>query len=226
MKKLYQNYKHIMPLLGFMIIYLSWFSYLERTVTKGYHVIHMAVDNYIPFCEYFIVPYFLWFFYVTAVVLALFLKDKDSYYKACTFLCTGMTVFLVVSTFYPNGHHLRPLVMPNDNIFSQMVSALYRVDTATNLFPSIHVYNSLGALFAVMNSPLFAKKKTVKAFSFLLSSSIILSTVFLKQHSMFDVLTAFGLAAAMYGVVYIHDVLPFFRRVFSPAKQADSETGI
>ena len=40
----------------------------------------MAVDNYIPFNEVFIIPYFLWFFYVPAVVLYLALHNKDDYY--------------------------------------------------------------------------------------------------------------------------------------------------
>jgi hypothetical protein len=35
--------------------------------------------------------------------------------------------------------------------------------------------------------------------------SIILSTMFIKQHSTFDVLTALLLCAVMYRVVYVHD---------------------
>ena len=45
-------------------IYLPWFGHLEKTVTTHFHVIHTALDDYIPFCEYFIIPYLLWFGYV------------------------------------------------------------------------------------------------------------------------------------------------------------------
>jgi len=45
--------KHALLLLYFMI-YLPWFGHLERTVTTHFHVIHVALDDYIPFCEYFI----------------------------------------------------------------------------------------------------------------------------------------------------------------------------
>ncbi len=41
----------------------------------------------------------------------------------------------------------------------------------------------------------------------ILCASIILSTTFLKQHSMFDVLTAFGMAAVMYVLVYRRDLI-------------------
>lgn len=210
MKNFYNNYKHAIPLLLFGILYLSWFSHLEKTVVRGYHVIHMTIDNYIPFIEVFVIPYFLWFLYVSAVVLILFFKGKDDYYKTCVFLFTGMTIFLIVSTIYPNGHHLRPAVMPRDNIFTQMIAGLYKTDTSTNLFPSIHVYNSIGAHLAIMHSEYFAKKRTVKIGSFLLCISIILSTVLIKQHSVFDMLTAFGLSAVMYVLVYRRDMIPLF----------------
>ena len=149
----------------------------------------------------------LWFLYVSAVVIFFFFKNKTDYYKTCTFLFTGMTIFLIVSTLWPNGHHLRPLVMARDNIFTHMVSALWKTDTPTNLWPSIHVYNSLGAHFAIIKSKEFADKKGIRIASFILASSIILSTMFIKQHSVFDVLTAFLMAAIMYSLVYRYDLV-------------------
>ena len=202
MKKFYERYKHAIPLFIYAIIYLSWFGYLEKTVKRPANLIHMNLDDKIPFCEVFIVPYLLWFVYISAVVLYFFFKDKQDYYRACTFLFTGMTVFLVVSTLWPNGHHLRPAVMPRDNIFSTMVAMLYKTDTPTNLWPSIHVYNSLGAHFAVFRNEKLHRKPVVHIGSLVLCVSIILSTMFLKQHSVFDVLTAFIMAAVMYIVVY------------------------
>ena len=110
MKCFYEKYRHGIPLIIYMIIYLTWFAWLEKTNVKNYQVIHVALDDYIPFCELFVVPYLLWFLYVAAVVVYLFFKNKQDYYKLCVFLFTGMTVFLIVSTLWPNGHHLRPAV--------------------------------------------------------------------------------------------------------------------
>lgn len=211
MKKFYERYKHAIPLFIYAIIYLSWFGYLEKTVKRPANLIHMSLDDKIPFCEVFIVPYLLWFVYISAVVLYFFFKDKQDYYRACTFLFTGMTVFLVVSTLWPNGHHLRPAVMPRDNIFSTMVAMLYKTDTPTNLWPSIHVYNSLGAHFAVFRNEKLHRKPVVHIGSLVLCVSIILSTMFLKQHSVFDVLTAFIMAAVMYIVVYGFDIVTIWQ---------------
>lgn len=211
MKKYYEKYKHAIPLIIYAIIYLSWFSYLEKTVKRPENLIHVSLDDMIPFCEVFVIPYFLWFAYVSITVVYFFFKDKQDYYRICTFLFTGMTVFLLVSTLWPNGHHLRPHVMPRNNVFTALVTRLYSVDTPTNLWPSIHVYNSLGAHFAVIKNPKLCRNKGVHIGSFILCVSIILSTVFIKQHSVFDVLTAFIMAAVMYIIVYAWDIVSVYQ---------------
>ena len=201
-KDLYQKYWHAIPLLIYAVIYLNWFGYLEQTVTKHYRVIHTTLDDYIPFCEVFIIPYLLWFVYVASVVVYLFFKSRPDYTKCCIFLFTGMTIFLIISTLWPNGHHLRPYVMPRDNILTQMIAQLYKTDTSTNLWPSIHVYNSIGAHLAISKCDALKKHKVIRFGSLVLCVSIILSTVLIKQHSVFDVVTAFILAAVMYVLVY------------------------
>lgn len=190
-------------LLLYFAIYLPWFGYLEKTVTTHFHVIHMAVDDYIPFCEYFIIPYLLWFFYVAWGVGYFYLKDRSEYFRLCSVLFTGMTIFLVISTIYPNGHYLRPTEFARDNIFTDMVRQLYATDTSTNLFPSIHVYNSIAVNMAVWHCENFRKNKMVRYGSAFLMISIVLSTMFLKQHSVFDVLTGIVMAVFMYRVVYV-----------------------
>lgn len=196
--------KHACLFLYFMI-YLPWFHHLEKTVTTHFHVIHVALDDYIPFCEYFIIPYFLWFAYVAWSVLYFYFKNKDEYFRLCGMLFSGMTIFLIVSTIYPNGHYLRPVYFDHNNIFIQMVRMLYAADTPTNLFPSIHVYNSIAVNIAVWHSSNFKEKKWVRFGSSILMVLIILSTMFLKQHSVFDVVTGIVLSVFMYSLVYTTD---------------------
>ncbi len=208
MKKIkcfYQSYRHGIPLLIYMAIYLCWFAWLEKTNVKNYRVIHVTFDDYIPFCEIFVIPYLLWFAYVAVTILYLFFKNKQDYYRLCAFLFTGMTIFLVISTLWPNGHHLRPATLPRDNCFTWLVSMLWKTDTSTNLWPSIHVFNSMGAHFAVMNNRELTSSKhgtLLKVASGILALSIILSTVIIKQHSLFDVATALLLGSIMYVLIY------------------------
>lgn len=204
-KDFFTRYKHGVPLVIYMVVYLTWFGWLEKNNTKNYRVIHLPIDDYIPFCEVFVIPYLLWFAYVAAVVVYLLLKDKQEYYRACGFLITGMTLFLIISTLWPNGHDLRPASMPRDNVFTDLISLLWKTDTPTNLWPSIHVFNSMGAHFAVKHSQKLTASKwggRIRIGSGILSVSIILSTMLIKQHSMFDVLTGLALGAVMYVLIY------------------------
>lgn len=204
LKVFFYNYRHGW-VLSYFVIYLMWFTYLEQTVTRRFHVVHMAVDDLIPFVEIFIVPYLLWFGYVALAMLYFFFKNVPDFYKLCIFLIVGMTIFLIASTVYPNGHYLRPRVFERDNIFITLVKGLYMVDTPTNLFPSIHVYNSIGVHLAVMHSEQLKEKKWLRRGSFVLMSSIVASTMFLKQHSVFDVITGCITALVMYTLVYARD---------------------
>ena len=188
--------------LAYMIFYLCFFNYLEYRTGVQVHMLQMRADYKIPFCEYFIVPYLLWFGYVAWAVGYFYFKNKDEYFKLCAMLFTGMTVFLVISTIYPNGHYLRPAYFEHNNIFIQMVKWLYATDTPTNLFPSVHVFNSIAVNIAVWHSDNFKKNKAVRYGSAVLMVLIILSTMFLKQHSVFDVVTGMVLAVFMYSVVY------------------------
>lgn len=218
MKNFLTQYRHGLISVTYLLIYLMWFFWLEKKVTRHYTIIHMDWDDYIPFCEIFIIPYLLWFAYVAVTVIYFMFTSKPDYYRACTFLFTGMTIFLIISTLWPNGHHLRPAQMPRDNIFTQLVAGLYNTDTATNLWPSIHVFNSLGAHIAITHSKKLKNKKGIRIASLILASSIVLSTVFLKQHSIFDVITAFIMTAILYVIVYKYDILAVIQAYLSKRK--------
>lgn len=201
MKTLLQKYKHAWVFL-YSLIYFPWFFYLEKTVTCNYHIIHTTFDEKIPFIEYFIIPYLLWFGFIAVTILYFFLHDKEGFYKLAFFLITGMTLFLVISTVYPNGQVLRPLIFQRNNIFVDMVRQLYRTDTPTNIFPSIHVYNSIGVFLAIRNCEKLQKHRIIQDGSFILTVLIILSTMFLKQHSVIDVIGACVLSVPVYYMAY------------------------
>lgn len=225
MKLAFQKYWHAIPLLIYGFIYLKWFGYLEKTVRTDFYVIHMDIDDVIPFCEVFIIPYLLWFAYVAVVVVFLLFHNKKDYAKCGIFLITGMTLFLTISTIWPNGHLLRPQVMPRDNIFTQLIANLYHTDTSTNIWPSIHVYNSIGAHLGIATCESLKKRKGIQTASLILCISIILSTMFIKQHSAFDVLTALVLAGFMHTLVYDQErslVIRFSRMLRKSRTKAQS----
>ena len=205
MKTFFQKYKHSLVLL-YGLIYMPWFLWLESRANLPYHVIHISLDDKLPFIEYFIIPYLLWFLYVATVFIYLFFqKNKKEFYQYCIFLFTGMTLFLIISTVYPNGHLLRPSSFERHNVFTFAVQILYQADTATNIFPSLHVFNSIAAHRAVANNANLRGNLLIRGSSFLLMVSIILATMFLKQHSVLDVISGIMLGMLMDQLVYRTD---------------------
>ena len=146
------KYRHAW-LLSYAFIYLPWFMFLEQTVTRDYHIMHASLDDLIPFNEYFIVPYFLWFIYVAGTLIFFLFRSKEDYYKMCAFLFSGMTLSLIICTFFHNGTDFRPVIDPDKNIFSAAVAALYKTDTNTNVFPSVHILGCMAAVAAVWHTP-------------------------------------------------------------------------
>lgn len=200
-KEFCRNHKSLTLMFFYMIIYLVCFQYLERRDTAC-HVIHFGIDAYIPFCEYFVIPYFLWFVYVAFSVIYLGFKDQEESNKLVAFLIIGMTVFIVVSALFPNGHNLRPKTFTRDNLCVSLVKWLYTIDTSTNVVPSIHVYNSIAVMIASVRTKRLQKHTFVRIFMLLLGVSIICSTVLIKQHSMLDVCTAVILSVLVYTICY------------------------
>lgn len=200
-KQFVHKYRHAWVFL-YALIYLPWFCYLENRKHVDYYLIHSPLDDYIPFVEYFIVPYLLWFFFILAVFTYFFFTSRSDFYRMAAFLCSGMTFFLIICTFFPNGLNLRPTVFARDNIFTDLVRILYQTDTSTNVLPSIHVFNSIGAVIAIAHSQSLKKHRCIRFASYGLAFLIILSTVFLKQHSVTDVIAAFAMACIIYPFVY------------------------
>ena len=196
-----KKYRHGWVFL-YAFIYLPWFLYLERHVTNHYHVVQTTFDEMLPFIEFFIVPYLLWFGFIAVVFAYFFLTDVKGFYRLAALTFTGMTVFLIICTVFPNGQDLRPVVFERQNIFVDMVRLLYRTDTCTNVFPSLHVFNTLGACIAIHESEKLSEKKGICLAADVLGGLIILATMFLKQHSVLDVVAAFGMAYVLYQIVY------------------------
>ena len=187
----------------FFIVYMITFSYIEDRDVHHY-IIHTTIDDQIPFCEYFIVPYLLWFLFVAVTVFYFMFFNKNQwkeYYQLIITLGTGMTLFLIISLVFPNGQDLRP-VLTGDSIFIKAVQMIYHTDTPTNVLPSIHVYNSVAAFSAIHTCKKLQKHKGIRIGAFILTTLIILSTMFLKQHSVVDVVLAALMYTGCYRIIY------------------------
>lgn len=170
----------------FLVLYLAVFFLLEGRGGEV-HILETTVDRMLPFCEYFIIPYLLWFPFIAATVLYIGMgaKREEEFQKLMGTLCVGLIVFAGISILYPNGQNLRP-VLEKNNIFEKLVGLIYKVDTPTNIFPSLHVYNAVACCIAVCKNDVLKSHRGLLSGTVILTVFIILSTLFLKQHSILD----------------------------------------
>ncbi len=207
LKKLFTaKYGHALIFL-YALFYLPFFTYLENLEASHYHVLRSNLDSLIPFCEFFIIPYFLWFLLMIGLVFYFFFTSRKDFCCFCYITMSGMTLFLLLSMVYPNALQLRPTTFPRNNFCTELVKLLYANDTPTNVLPSIHVYNTIAAFIAIKKSAVLTRSKSVQILNSILCTSIVLSTLFLKQHSMVDVTCAFILYFILYPFFYPSNIL-------------------
>lgn len=190
-------------------VYLIAFFLLERLPVGRYWATQLPVDAQIPFCEWFVIPYCLWYPLIVAVGLYLLLRDHEAFRRYMAFLALTFFVSALIWLLLPNGQDLRPAVMPRDNFLTRWVAGLYSIDTNTNVFPSVHVVGSVGAALAVWDCPALRRKKALCHLTGLLAALICVSTVFIKQHALLDV--GGGLALSLLAAVPIYRRTLLFR---------------
>ncbi len=192
---------HILMLL-YWPLYLAFFFFIERFLIMEYKPVECRFDALIPFCEFFIIPYVLWYVYLLWIHLYTLIKDAASFKKLMYFIIASFSICCICFIAFPNSQLLRPEVFPRDNVFTDAVKFLYVIDTNTNVCPSMHVTGSFAVLFTAwnakgINTPLW------RTLNVIITLLITASTVFLKQHSLVDTAAALLLCMAVYPIAFI-----------------------
>ena len=179
----------LLPMAIYMVIYMPTFFWVESlTPANGFHIIHTAIDDMIPVVEIFIIPYILWLPYLCIGMIAIAIRSRSLSRKTSYMLMTGMTLFVIISLVYPNALELRGAIPDRENIFMTLINYLHAIDTPTDVLPSLHVYDAI--VVAAGLHLAFREKKVMLVLSDILTVLIVLSTVFIKQHSIIDVICA------------------------------------
>ncbi|MFX0549686.1 phosphatase PAP2 family protein [Hathewaya histolytica] len=183
------------------VIYLILNIEKENTL-----ILKMKIDDVIQFNKIFIIPYVAWYGYVAIFLVLLCILDKKRYFRAVLSLNLGMLISYVIFFILPT-HVPRPQIVDTD-ILSKMVIWIYSNDNPYNCFPSIHVLNTVIINYFVCVSHKFSK--LTKVICTLVGISIILSTLYIKQHYFPDVIGGVILALA---VCYISSKTNFHKKL-------------
>lgn len=194
-------YQHVWYVL-LIALYLFCFFLAERLVVDAYWVSYLPADDLIPFCEWFVIPYVLWYPFLVLPGVYLLLRDVSGFKQYILYIFVSFMSCILFCILFPNGQNLRPESFPRENILTGLVAALYQADTNTNVLPSMHVLGCMAVVIAVFRSEKLRRPLLCTA-TVLLALLIVISTVFIKQHSLLDLLVAIPWGFAAFWAVYV-----------------------
>ena len=198
-----RDYRYVLLVL-YVPLYFVCFFLIEKLVpaTADYWVSYCPLDDMIPFSEYFIIFYYIWYALLFAVGIYLMIVDAPEFKRYMYCIIIGFSFCVVFCLLFPNGQNLRPETFPRDNVFTDMVRAIYAADTNTNVIPSVHVIGAIFAAFGLCSTKKL-KHRWLKPAVIVLAALISIATCFVKQHSILDVFAGIALSAIIYPIVYI-----------------------
>lgn len=195
------EFGHLRYLAYWPVFGLCFLTVERLWIRESYYPVSCPLDELIPFCEYFLIPYLFWFVFLVGIHIYTLLYDTDSFKKLMRFIMVSYSAAMLVYILFPNCQELRPVAFERDNVLTRFMEGFYQFDTNTNVCPSIHVIGSVAVMLCAWNSKHFNTTgwKIVFAVTALLIS---VSTVFLKQHSVLDIVAAMPVCMGAYWVVY------------------------
>ena len=182
------RYRHVLLLLGWVFYFAMYFITENLIPAERCHPIHCALDDLIPFNEFFLVFYMGWYFLVFGSLLCYLLYDADKFSRLQTYIIVTQVVAMAVYVLWPSRQDLRPEVFPRENALTALMAFIYSFDTNTGVCPSLHVAYSLGILsVGLKDRELPRWGKILLGFVVFM---ICIAVCFVKQHSALDVLAA------------------------------------
>ena len=191
-----------------LVLFEAVVFFLTKPFVQNPYVLGSILDEKIPFIPQFIWIYIFWYLMLILVPYYIAKKHISSFYNyAITFAITTVLCGIIFVVF-PNT--VIRANMQETNIASKLVQIIYMLDTpAINCFPSIHCLFSYLFIFAAVDSkeniPLY-----IKVIIIVLSILVVLSTLFIKQHVIYDAIGSLIIASIVWLIVdkfKIYDLL-------------------
>ena len=182
------RFSHLKLLLWWLVYFAGYFLTENLIPEERCTPVHMWLDDVIPFCEVFLIPYVFWYLLIVFSLGWFLLYDIPSFRRLQIYIAVTQMTAMVIYILLPSRQDLRPEVFPRDNFLTDCIRLLYAADTNTGVCPSLHVAYSLG-----LGSVWLERKTTPlpgKLFVAIAVVLICLSTMFIKQHSAVDFFAA------------------------------------
>lgn len=194
-------------IIGICIMMLSQsmaFAVIKLFQNNPIYLYH-PLDDKIPFIGLFVYIYDSFYIFVAISLYWIYKKDLDAFKKGIIAGTIGYLICYIIYLFLPTIMY-RPAIPSIDPLTDLVIKITYLFDNPPlNCFPSIHCL----FCFQVIYTFLFSKKydnTRRKILSIIYLILIILSTLFIKQHFVYDVIGSFLVCILSNLVVEIFDL--------------------
>lgn len=144
------------------------------------------LDSFIPYISYFVVAYAL--YPVIAIIpFVLYWNDYRKYRVMALSFAAVLAIAIVIFMVFQTSA-TRAVVQPTD-LFNWGVSLVYSLDKPLNAFPSLHV-----AIPVIATLFIYLRSRRLGLCLLPVTVLVVMSTVFIKQHAVLDVIGGLVLA--------------------------------
>lgn len=182
------QFNHLLFLLGWVGYFILYFLTENLIPYEKCYPVHCWLDDVVPFCEYFVIPYVGWYLLIVGSLIYFALYNPDNFKNMSKFIIVTQVVAMVIYIIFPNRQDLRPDEFVRDNIFTDILGLIYTFDTNTGVCPSLHVAYSVGIASAWLKEK--SASKWCKTFIVIFCFFVCISVAFVKQHSVVDIFAA------------------------------------
>ncbi len=199
------EFSHLKLLLGWVVYFIFYFLTENLIPPEKCHSVHSVIDDIIPFCELFVIPYVFWYILIVISLIYFAAHNVEAFKNLSKYIMITQAIAMIAYIVWPSKQELRPEIFPRDNFLSDCVGFLYSFDTNTGVCPSLHVAYSIGI------ASVWLKENGVKLiYKLLVLFAVImicLSTMFIKQHSAIDFFAALPVCLVAEIVVFKTNLL-------------------
>ena len=167
-------------LLVFQIIMYFGCEYFQ----SGFHDMKRDIDDKIPFVEWSVLVYVLWFPLIALFPIALFYVNEEAYVFYITAMFMEVVLSVICYMIYPTTFK-RP--KPSDKLSGKLMTIVFKGSyRGVNCAPSLHC----SSCYLIIFTALMAMHNVTGIISIIVAVAIVISTMTTKQHTVIDVLSA------------------------------------
>ena len=183
-------------LLVFQIIMYFGCEYFQ----SGFHDVKRGIDDKIPFVEWSVLVYVLWFPLIALFPIALFYVNEEYYVFYITAMFMEVVLSVICYMIYPTAFK-RP--KPSDKLSGKLMAIVFKGSyRGVNCAPSLHC----SSCYLIIFTALMAMHNVTGIISIIVAVAIVISTMTTKQHTVIDVLSAIPMFVVC---AFIGEFFPF-----------------